>query len=270
MRSSEVVLLKLFVKEIEVSKSDEKMGDLRMEQFVMDVKFAIRLANTNFDHLFCLFEKHEAHANMCVWNSEQLPRRLELRCRRFREDRLRWYARSGARSNVISYEQYLQETQNKVVQDTNSSAQQDAMIMSVIEEMSNQVDFQNQIHMLKLQLSATVESHKTLSTTVDVLKKESKAKEDKYLEEIIDLEKKKKALDNVVYKMGQSTQTMHMLTKPQVFYDESYKTALGYQNPLYLTQAQRKVLALYCGRTIIRRMTIVVRSQWKKTLLFGE
>ncbi|GKD61674.1 40S ribosomal protein S14-3 [Tanacetum coccineum] len=138
--------------------------------------------------------------------------------------------------NVISYEQYLQETQNKVVQDTNSSAQQDAMIMSVIEEMSNQVgkcnevnkgnktvnesltvklkDFQNQIHMLKLQLSATVESHKTLSTTVDVLKKESKAKEDKYLEEIIDLEKKKKALDNVVYKMGQSTQTMHMLTKP--------------------------------------------------------
>ncbi|GKB85869.1 hypothetical protein Tco_0958141 [Tanacetum coccineum] len=42
-------------------------------------------------------------------------------------------------SNVISYNQYLQETENKVVQDTTSSAQQDAMIMSVIEEMSNQV-----------------------------------------------------------------------------------------------------------------------------------
>ncbi|GKD87147.1 hypothetical protein Tco_1358301, partial [Tanacetum coccineum] len=47
-----------------------------------------------------------------------------------------------------------------------------------------------------------VESHKTLLTTVDVLKLESKAKEDKYLEEIIELEKKKKALDNMVYKMG--------------------------------------------------------------------
>ncbi|GJT29386.1 hypothetical protein Tco_0909661 [Tanacetum coccineum] len=45
--------------------------------------------------------------------------------------------------------------------------------------------------------------HKTLSTTVDVLKNESKAKDDKYLKEIIDLEKKKKALDNVVYKMAQ-------------------------------------------------------------------
>ncbi|GKE11319.1 hypothetical protein Tco_1414870 [Tanacetum coccineum] len=42
-------------------------------------------------------------------------------------------------NNVISYEQYLQQNKNEVVQDTTSSEQQDAMIMSVIEEMSNQV-----------------------------------------------------------------------------------------------------------------------------------
>ncbi|GJU35759.1 hypothetical protein Tco_1184113 [Tanacetum coccineum] len=42
-------------------------------------------------------------------------------------------------SNVISYEQYLKESKNAVVQDTTSPAQQDALIMSVIEEMSNQV-----------------------------------------------------------------------------------------------------------------------------------
>ncbi|GKD72147.1 hypothetical protein Tco_1330429 [Tanacetum coccineum] len=36
---------------------------------------------------------------------------------------------------------------------------------------------------------------------IDVLKQESEAKKDKYLEDIIDLEKKKKALDNVVYKI---------------------------------------------------------------------
>ncbi|GJX66477.1 putative reverse transcriptase domain-containing protein [Tanacetum coccineum] len=139
-----------------------------------------------------------------------------------------------SKSNIISYEQYLKETENAVVQNTSSFAQQDAL-MPVIEEMSNQIakcnevdkvivdrnakvaDFQNQIHSLKLQLNATVESHKTLSTTVDVLKMEYKAKEDKYLEEIIGLEKKRKALDNAVYKMGHSTQTMHMLTKPQAF-----------------------------------------------------
>ncbi|GKD98309.1 retrovirus-related pol polyprotein from transposon TNT 1-94, partial [Tanacetum coccineum] len=42
-------------------------------------------------------------------------------------------------SNMISYEKYLKETENTIVQDTSSSAQQDAMIISVIEEMTNQV-----------------------------------------------------------------------------------------------------------------------------------
>ncbi|GKA51012.1 hypothetical protein Tco_0744208 [Tanacetum coccineum] len=41
-------------------------------------------------------------------------------------------------SNIISYEQYLPETQNAIVQDTNSFAQQDAMIIFVFEQMSNQ------------------------------------------------------------------------------------------------------------------------------------
>ncbi|GJZ40870.1 retrovirus-related pol polyprotein from transposon TNT 1-94 [Tanacetum coccineum] len=39
-------------------------------------------------------------------------------------------------SNIISYEQYLQETKNLVVQNTSSSTQQDALLMSVIEEIS--------------------------------------------------------------------------------------------------------------------------------------
>ncbi|GJY00920.1 hypothetical protein Tco_0359072 [Tanacetum coccineum] len=86
---------------------------------------------------------------------------------------------------------------------------------------------------------------------MDVLKKEFSKKQDKDIEEIVDLEKKKKALDNTVYKTGQTVQTMHMLTKPQVFSDESHKITLGYQYPLYLTQAQRKQHALYYGHTIV-------------------
>ncbi|GJZ66428.1 hypothetical protein Tco_0623124 [Tanacetum coccineum] len=49
-------------------------------------------------------------------------------------------------SNVISYDQYLQETENEVVQDTTSFVQQDAMIMYVIEEMSNQVAKCNEVN----------------------------------------------------------------------------------------------------------------------------
>nr|GEW14611.1 integrase, catalytic region, zinc finger, CCHC-type, peptidase aspartic, catalytic [Tanacetum cinerariifolium] len=48
-------------------------------------------------------------------------------------------------SNMISYEQHLKETENAVVQDTSSSEQQDAMIMSVIEEISNHVAKCNEI-----------------------------------------------------------------------------------------------------------------------------
>ncbi|GKA70235.1 retrovirus-related pol polyprotein from transposon TNT 1-94 [Tanacetum coccineum] len=90
-------------------------------------------------------------------------------------------------NTVISYEQYLKETENAVVQDTKSSAQQDAMIMSAIEEMFSQVAKRNEGN-----------KENKISTTVDVLKKECKAKKDKYLDEIIDLEKKKKSLDNVI------------------------------------------------------------------------
>ncbi|GJX19235.1 retrovirus-related pol polyprotein from transposon TNT 1-94 [Tanacetum coccineum] len=59
--------------------------------------------------------------------------------------------------------------------------------------------FENEIHTLKLRLSKNMENNKTLTTTMDVLKKETKEKEDKYIEEIVDLEKKKKDLDNIVY-----------------------------------------------------------------------
>ncbi|GKE42921.1 hypothetical protein Tco_1470205, partial [Tanacetum coccineum] len=42
-------------------------------------------------------------------------------------------------SNIIPYSQYLQETQQATVQDTNLYEQQDSMILSVIEQMSEQM-----------------------------------------------------------------------------------------------------------------------------------
>ncbi|GJX65547.1 hypothetical protein Tco_0299890 [Tanacetum coccineum] len=42
-------------------------------------------------------------------------------------------------SNIIPYSQYLQETQQANVRDTNLQAQQDSMILSVIEQMSEQM-----------------------------------------------------------------------------------------------------------------------------------
>ncbi|GJZ00249.1 retrovirus-related pol polyprotein from transposon TNT 1-94, partial [Tanacetum coccineum] len=155
----------------------------------------------------------------------------------------------------------------KAVLMANLSSYDSNVLSEVIVDRNAKVaDFEKQIHSLKLQLNATVESHKTLSTTVECLKKESKQKEDKYLNEVIDLQNENKALDNVVYKMGQSTQTMHMLTKPQAFYDESHKTTLGYQNPFYLFQDRRKVPALYDGHTIVKTHDALSVTDTEETL----
>ncbi|GKC84332.1 hypothetical protein Tco_1140049 [Tanacetum coccineum] len=45
-------------------------------------------------------------------------------------------------SNIISYEQYLQQTQNASVQDTNFSTQQDSLIIYMFEPMSEQISNQ--------------------------------------------------------------------------------------------------------------------------------
>ncbi|GKE29031.1 hypothetical protein Tco_1444415 [Tanacetum coccineum] len=42
-------------------------------------------------------------------------------------------------SNIILYSQYLKETKQATVQDTNLQAQQDSLILSVIEQMSEQI-----------------------------------------------------------------------------------------------------------------------------------
>ncbi|GJX75739.1 putative ribonuclease H-like domain-containing protein [Tanacetum coccineum] len=177
-------------------------------------------------------------------------------------------------SNIIPYSQYLQETQQANVQDTNLQAQQDSMILSVIEQMSKQminhvnnwekankeqnnesvtaelerykervktfeqrlnidlssrekmIDSQmddmikeklalkEQVDSLEQNLSKQIKEKECLLQTFTIFKNESKEKENKYMENEIDLEKKIKELDNIIFKVGQSAQTVHMLTKP--------------------------------------------------------
>nr|GFB12669.1 hypothetical protein [Tanacetum cinerariifolium] len=73
------------------------------------------------------------------------------------------------------------------------------------------------------------------------LKSDFKIHEDELLDKKTQLEKKIEELDNILVKMGQSIQTIHMLSpKPDPFYHTEQKMALGYQNPFYLKQAQQK------------------------------
>ncbi|GJR83868.1 hypothetical protein Tco_0154653 [Tanacetum coccineum] len=232
-------------------------------------------------------------------------------------------------SNIIPYSQYLLEIQNTAVQDTNSSTQQDAMILSVFEQLSNQVtncnkvnkdnlfaneslstelesykewvklleerqnmdlitreklimddiireknadfaNFEKEINYLKQTLYEQLKEKELLTKTFSVLKNESKEKQAKNIDKEIALEKKVKELENIVCKMGQSTQTVHMLTKPQVFYDNNLKQALGFQNPFYLKKAQQIRPMLYDGTIIAKETNVISIANSEETLMLEE
>ncbi|GKA99456.1 hypothetical protein Tco_0827393 [Tanacetum coccineum] len=71
-------------------------------------------------------------------------------------------------------------------------------------------------------------------------------KEEKYLNDIIQLQAKNKDLENVVCKMGKSTETLRLLTNEQkAFRDNLRKSSLGYNGPYVLLQAYAKIPKLY-------------------------
>nr|GEV29497.1 hypothetical protein [Tanacetum cinerariifolium] len=105
--------------------------------------------------------------------------------------------------------------------------------------------------------------------TVTLHKNDFKKEESRNIDREIALEKKIKHLDNIVYKRDQSSQTVHMLTKPQFFYDHTTKQALGFQNPFYLKKAQQLEPKLYDGNVIKSTSAIVIPDS-KETLLLAE
>ncbi|GKA24972.1 hypothetical protein Tco_0711005 [Tanacetum coccineum] len=247
-------------------------------------------------------------------------------------------------SNVPHFETYLNDMENQGVhemqdfeqppaenvQDTHLQAQQDSMILSVIEQMSEQminhvnnwekankeqnsksitaelerykervktfeqrlnidlssrekmIDSQmddmikeklalkEQVDSLEQNLSKQIKEKECLLQTFTVFKSESKEKEDKYMENKIDLEKKIKELDNILFKVGQSAQTVHMLTKPQAFYDNIHKQALGYQNPFHLKKAQRIKPTLYDGIVMSDKHVAMPVIDDEETLILEE
>ncbi|GJW20986.1 hypothetical protein Tco_0031608 [Tanacetum coccineum] len=61
---------------------------------------------------------------------------------------------------------------------------------------------------------------------VTYLKKDFKQKENKYLEEFLDMEALKEKVEDKLYKQDQSLQTVHMLCKPKPYYNELNKESV--------------------------------------------
>nr|GFB82872.1 hypothetical protein [Tanacetum cinerariifolium] len=103
------------------------------------------------------------------------------------------------------------------------------------------------------------------------LKSDFKTYEDELLDKQIELEKKIKELNNIVLKMGQSIQTIHMLSpKQNWFYHTEQKMALGYQNHFYLKQAQKKQQSLYDGKVLLAKHDPIVVHDSEETLQLAQ
>nr|GEU67270.1 hypothetical protein [Tanacetum cinerariifolium] len=93
---------------------------------------------------------------------------------------------------------------------------------------------------------------------ISILKDDLQKEESRNIDRELALDKEVKELNNIVFKRDQSAQTVHMLTKPQVFYNHATRQALGFQNPRYLKKAQQLKPSLYDGSIIGKSDIIVV------------
>ncbi|GKD16306.1 hypothetical protein Tco_1205464 [Tanacetum coccineum] len=203
-------------------------------------------------------------------------------------------------SNIISYDQYVEDNAEHVVQSNVSSVQNDAL-RSIIDEMHEEgvqsrivnkqdrvvkdslnselarykelvgeyekrakfeltereqkideqmriiisdrnrkeTSLKSELHTVQMQLRSILDQYKSKTEEVTILKKDFKQTEDKHLEEFLDMKKLKDKVEDRLYKQDQSVQTVHMLCRPNPFYDEKKKVAIGYKNPLCLTRAKQ-------------------------------
>ncbi|GJZ95269.1 retrovirus-related pol polyprotein from transposon TNT 1-94 [Tanacetum coccineum] len=133
-------------------------------------------------------------------------------------------------SNIIPYSQYVIESQQAVVQNSNSSAQQDALILSVIEQLKTQV-----VNCTKINLD-----NKSVNDTLT-------AELERYKEQV------------KVLKEGQNVD----LKSNDNISDTSF------QNPFYLKKALQLEPKLYDGNVIKNTSAIVIPDS-EETLMLAE
>ncbi|GJW42915.1 hypothetical protein Tco_0071714, partial [Tanacetum coccineum] len=205
-------------------------------------------------------------------------------------------SKSGKQRIITCYKLQWDALAEAAVQNSNSSTQQGALILFVIEQLKTQVvnctkinlenksvndtltaeleRYKEQIKVLNEGQNVDLKKHlkekEYLMQMVTLLKNDFKKEESrKHLLWEIALEKRIKQLDNIVFKRDQSAQTVYMLTKPQFFYDHTTKQALGFQNPFYLKKAQQLEPKLYVG-DIIEKTNAIVIPDSEETLMLAE
>nr|GEV26963.1 hypothetical protein [Tanacetum cinerariifolium] len=110
---------------------------------------------------------------------------------------------------------------------------------------------------MKKELIANQETISIMSQEKEAQKKFHKTREDKELKKVIALENKIKVLDDIVYKTGQSVQTMNFLSR-------TCKTS--FVKPEFLKKAQRENSHMYDIGCYNDNLALMLAHESDKTL----
>nr|GEY25368.1 hypothetical protein [Tanacetum cinerariifolium] len=137
------------------------------------------------------------------------------------------------------------------------------------EKASTTYEHTQEIDSLKHTRSEYLREKESFEKKISILKDDLQKEESRNIDRELALDKEVKELNNIVFKRDQSAQTVHMLTKPQVFYNHATRQALGFQNPRYLKKAQQLKPSLYDG-SIIGKSDIIVVPDSENTIMHAE
>ncbi|GJX01293.1 hypothetical protein Tco_0185206 [Tanacetum coccineum] len=128
----------------------------------------------------------------------------------------------------------------------------DQLKLVISDRNFKEYNLKKELHSVKLQLAATINRNKSMVEEVNFLKKDFKQKEDKYLDEYLDLKTLKDKVVDKLYKQGQSLLTARMLWTLKSYDDERNRVALGYKNSLCQNHVKQDQYVLYRGNKIVR------------------
>nr|GFB52176.1 integrase, catalytic region, zinc finger, CCHC-type, peptidase aspartic, catalytic [Tanacetum cinerariifolium] len=144
-------------------------------------------------------------------------------------------------SNMIPYDQYVKD---------NEINEQLRLVIS--DRNFKEETLKRELHSTKLQLASIINRNKSMVEETTFLKQDFKQKENNYLADFLNMKSLKEKVKDKLVKQDQFLQTVHMLCRPRLLYNEQNKVAIGYKNPLCLTHAKQAQPALYNGHEILK------------------
>ncbi|GJS00653.1 hypothetical protein Tco_0317161 [Tanacetum coccineum] len=194
-------------------------------------------------------------------------------------------------SNIIPYSQYLLEKQNIAVQDTNSSAQQDAMILYVFEQLSNQVTNCNKVNKDNLNanesLSVELERYKERVKLLEERQNVDLSTQEKLIMDDIIQEKNaqfadfEKEINYLKQTLSEKSKEKELLTKTFIVFKNESKEIEAKNidkeipwekkvNELDNIKSQQIMPMLYDGSVIAKETNVISIANSEDTLMLEE